>query len=96
MSYKHTWLNDIHIFLFKDIPNFFRNLWKFKKALWNHHWYDYSGTLQFLEIGIDDISKNLKERGIEVEHSRLKKVESMNRAVQILTNIRDSNYFNYL
>ena len=93
MSYKHTWLNDIHIFLFKDIPNFFKNLWKFRKALWNHHWWDYSGTLHFIEIAISDISKNVKEKGIEVEHSRMKKVDKMNRVVEIIKNIRECRYF---
>ena len=80
-------------FLIIDFPRFIKNIWKFRKALWNHRWYDYSGTLQFLEIGIGDISSTLKQKGIEVEYSRNKKVIKMERVVEILTNIREYRYF---
>jgi hypothetical protein len=79
--------------LFKDFPNFIRNIWKFRKALWSHHWWDYAGTLEFLEIGISDISKNIEKKGNEIKEHRLRKVEKMNRVVEILTNIREERYF---
>jgi len=94
MSYSYTWYGRLYSYLFRDLPNFFKNIWKFRKALWNHHWWDYSGTLQFIEITTEDIAKNLKEKGNEVEHSRNKKVEKMNRVVEILKNIRDYRYYN--
>lgn len=92
MSYKFTWFDRTRRFLFRDLPNFFKNIYKFREALWNHQWWDYSGTLHFIEIGIEDISKNLETKGIEVEHSRLKKVDKMNRVVEILKNIREYRY----
>ena len=79
--------------LFYDFPNFIHNIWKFRKALWNHHSWDYAGTLEFIEIGVSDISKNIENRSNEVAESRLKKVKQMNRAVEILTNIREDRYF---
>jgi hypothetical protein len=93
MSYKYTWFDRTIRFICREIPNFFINIYKFRKALWNHHWWDYSGTLQFIEIATEDISKNIKEKGIEVEYSRFKKVEKMNRVVEILKNIREDRYF---
>jgi hypothetical protein len=93
MKYISTHLSTLKIFFTKDLLNLFNNLWKFRKALWHHRWYDYSGTLHFMEISIRDISKNVKDRGNEVGHSRMKKVDKMNRAVEILMNIRESNYF---
>jgi hypothetical protein len=80
-------------FLFRDLPNFFKNIYRFRKALWNHHWWDYHGTLLFMQIGVDDISKNLEKKGIEVEISRLKKVAKMRRASEIIQNITEDRYF---
>lgn len=93
MSYSYTWYGRLYSYLFRDLPNFLKNIWRFRKALWNHHWWDYSGTLQFIEISTEHIGKNLKEKGIEVEHSKNKKVEKMNRVVEILKNIREDRYF---
>jgi hypothetical protein len=93
MSYKYTWFDRTRRFIFREIPNFFINIYKFRKALWNHHWWDYSGTLQFIEISTEHMAKNLKEKGNEVELPRFKKVDKMNRAVEILKNIRESRYF---
>lgn len=93
MAYRYTWFDKARRFLFRDSPNFFKNIWKFRKALWHHRWWDYSGTLHFMEIAIEDISKNIEERGIEVENSRMKKVNKMNRGVEILKNIREYRYF---
>lgn len=76
-----------------DLLQFIRNIWKFRKALWNHRWYDYSGTLQFIEVGIADMATNVEVKGIEVERSRMKKVAKMKRAVEILKNIREHRYF---
>jgi hypothetical protein len=93
MSYSYTWFDRTRRFIFRELPNFFINIYKFRKALWRHHWWDYSGTLHFIEIGVNDIAKNLNKKGLEVESSRLKKVEKMLRLVEILKNIRESRYF---
>lgn len=93
MAYKYTYFDRTRRFLVRELPNFFKNIWKFRKALWNHNWFDYAGTLEFLEIGISDIQKNISIKGIEVEHSRDKKIKKMKRVVEILKNIRECNHF---
>lgn len=77
----------------RDFFKFLLNIWKFRKALWVHTNWDYSGVLYFLKISISDIAKYIEEDGIEVDHSRLKKVEKMKRVVQILDNISEYKYF---
>ena len=93
MSYSYTWFGRTKRFFLRDLPNFFRNIYKFRKALWNHHWWDYSGTLDFIEIGVNDIANGVEKKGIEIQHSRMKKVAKMRRAVKIIKNIRKDKYF---
>jgi hypothetical protein len=93
MPYKNTWYDRARRLLLRDFPNFLRNIYRFRKALWRHHWWDYSGTLHFIEIGVEDIAKNLEKKGTEVEHSRMKKVDKMKRLVEILKNKREDRYF---
>ena len=93
MPYNFTWYDRARRLLLRDFPNFLRNIYRFRKALWRHHWWDYSGTLHFLEIGVEDIAKNLEKKGIEVENSRMKKVDKMKRLVEILRNKREDRYF---
>jgi hypothetical protein len=93
MSYKYTYFDRTRRFLFRDLPNFFNNIWKFRKSLWNHQWWDYSGTLDFIEIAVGDIANGIEKKGIEVEDSRMKKVAKMRRVVEIIKNIREDRYF---
>lgn len=75
-----------------DISRFIKNVWRFRKALANHYWWDHHGTLMFLEIGLTHMSDNLEKNGLEVNESRLKKVAKMRRAVEIIKNYNQSNY----
>ena len=63
-----------------DIPRFFRNLWLFRKNLWNHTWYNGDGSvLPWVKTAVDDMSWRIEKHGHEVEESRLKKVAKMKR-----------------
>ena len=93
MSYVYNTFSKIGDFFLINLPRFIRNIYRFRKALWNHRWWDYSGTLHFIEIGLDDMSNNIKTKGVEIHHSRLKKVAMMKRASEILKNIREYRYF---
>ena len=63
-----------------DLPNFFRNLWLFRKNLWNHRWYGgESSILPWVKTAVDDMSWKLEKYGNEVEIPRMKKVEKMKR-----------------
>lgn len=87
-----TWWYKTYALFRYDLPRFFKNIWTFKKALWNHYWFDHHGTLQFLEIGLTNISDTVEKYGNEIEESRLKKVAAMRRAVELIRNYNQDNY----
>jgi hypothetical protein len=63
-----------------DIPNFFRNLWLFRKNLWNHTWYNGDGSiLPWVKTAVDDMAWRIEKYGHEVDESRMKKVAKMKR-----------------
>ena len=63
-----------------DIPRFFRNLWLFRKNLWNHTWYNGdSSVLPWVKTAVDDMAWRIEKYGHEVVESRLKKVAKMRR-----------------
>lgn len=63
-----------------DLPNFFRNLWLFRKNLWNHTWYNGDGSiLPWVKTAVDDMTWRIETRGHEVSESRMKKVAKMKR-----------------
>jgi hypothetical protein len=75
-----------------DIGRFVKNIWRFRKALNRHYWWDHHGALQFMEISLTHISDNLEKRGLEVDGPRLKKVAKMRRAVELIKNYNQDNY----
>lgn len=75
-----------------DLPRFLKNVWKFRKALYNHYWFDHHGTLMFMETGLIDMANKIEKHGIEVDSSRLKKVEKMRRAIQLIKNYNEDLY----
>lgn len=74
-----------------DIPLFFKNIWRFRKELYNHQWWDYRYTLEMLHRSLVIMEAKM-HAGIEVRESRDKKIAKMQRAIQILKNIIDDNY----
>ena len=91
---KHnTWSKNKTYELFRyDLPRFFKNVWRFRSALWNHYWWDHHGSLEFLQISLTHMSDNIEKHGSEVDEPRLKKVEKMRRAVQLIKNYREDLY----
>ena len=79
-------------FFRRDIGRFVKNVWRFRKALANHYWWDHHGTLMFLETGLTHMSDNLAVRGNEVDGPRMKKVAAMRRAVKLIKNYNESTY----
>lgn len=71
-------------FLRYEMPNFFKNVWLFRKALFQYRWYGYNGVLMFMETSIGDMAKNIDIKGNEVDSSRKKKVDKMITAQYIL------------
>ena len=67
-----------------DIPNFLKNIWSFRKELWSHRWWDYRFSLDIFARSISIIEEGVRTKGLEVDDSRLKKVKSMQRAIEIM------------
>ena len=75
-----------------DLPNFIKNLWKFRRALLYTRSYDYSGILMFLETCTNNMANDIEKHGFEILISRAKKVKKIRRANVILNNIIYDNY----
>ena len=91
IQHNTWWYKTYELFRY-DLPRFFKNVWTFRKALWNHYWFDHHGTLMFLETGLTHISDTVEQYGNEVDESRLKKVEAMRRAIKLIKNYNEDNY----
>lgn len=85
-------LYSLYSFFRYDAPRFLKNIWKFKKALYNFYSFDYQGLLYFLEIGIKDLADHSEKYGFEILSSRAKKIEKMRRASEILQNYNAERY----
>ena len=72
----------------KKFFRFIKNVWAFRKALWNFRWWDYTFTLDMLKVCLKEMSDNLETKGIEVDEPRIKKVAKMRRAIEIINNMK--------
>jgi hypothetical protein len=89
LKYK---LLGVYTFFRHDIPRFVKNIWRFRKALYHHYWFDHHGVFMFMEIGLTHMADEMEMKGLEVPESRMKKVEKMRRAVQLIRNYNESNH----
>ena len=77
---------------FYQIPEFLKNIWRFRKALWNFRWWDYTFTLGMLQTSLKVMSPRFEKFAIEVESSKSSKVKKMNRAIFLLENFLQANF----
>jgi len=75
-----------------DIPLFFKNIWRFRKELYNHQWWDYRFTLEMLYRSLSIMVVKLEKDGIEEDISRDKKVQKIKRALELLKHKLDDDY----
>jgi hypothetical protein len=92
LIWHETKLWKVWAFIVRGIPNFFGNIWKFRKELYNHQWWDYRYTLEMLYRSLVIMEKELSVKGIEVWPSREKKLLKIRRAIQLLDNRLNDNY----
>jgi hypothetical protein len=92
MIRHNTWWYKTYDLFRYDLPRFFKNIWRFRKPLWNHYWFDYNGSLEFMETSYTNMVGNIEKHGNEIDKTRLKKVQAMRRAIEILKNCRKDNY----
>ena len=74
------------------IPNFFKNIYRFRKELYNHQGWDYTYTLQMIHRSLIIMRDNLKTNGIEEPISRAKKINKIQRAIKLIDNRLNDNY----
>ena len=80
MSNRERWYWKTWDLFRYEIPRFFRNLWLFRKNLWNHTWYNGDGSvLPWVKTAVDDMAWRIEKHGNEIEESRMKKVSKMRR-----------------
>jgi hypothetical protein len=87
-----TWWYKTYSFFRYDFPRFIKNVWRFRKPLWNHYWWDHHAILRFMEIGFDQMAEKTEKYGNEVDVSRLKKVKAMKRAAELIRNYNEDRY----
>jgi len=88
----NTWGYKTYSLFRYDIPRFIKNVWRFRKPLANHYWWDHHSLLQFMEIGLANMGNRMEKDGLEVDISRLKKVKAMERAVELMRNYNEDLY----
>lgn len=92
MIIHQKWWYKIYENFKTNIPLFFKNIWKFRKELYTHQWWDYRYTLNILERSLTIMEKEMSIRGMEISETREPKVKSMRRALELLKNNREDNY----
>lgn len=85
------WYRTYEVFRYK-LPAFFRNLYYFRRELWEFRGWDYSFNLTLFARSLEKTSEVLEKHGNEVDVTRLKKVQKINRVIEIIGNIRENNY----
>jgi hypothetical protein len=87
-----TKLYKVWEFFRRGIPTFIGNIWKFRRELYSHQWYDYRYTLEMLRRSLIIMEKNLQAKGIEEPLNRAKKLNKIRRAIKLLNNRLNDNY----
>ena len=93
LANRERWYWKTWDFVRYDAPRFLRNLWLFRKDLYNYRWYSgHHAILPFMETAITDIAKNVDIRGNEIRSTAEKKVQKMRRAAEILNHFRNDSF----
>lgn len=74
------------------LPGFIKNVWRFRRELYNHRWWDYRFTLETLRRSIEIQYLGMKYKGIEDDYSLNKKLKKMERVLELLNNRIQDNY----
>jgi len=91
LAWYDTKLWKVWDFIKRTIPRFFKNIWKFRKELAHHEWWDYRYTLEMLYRSLVIMESKMHD-GMEIRETRNKKVEKMQRAIQLLKHKLDDDY----
>jgi hypothetical protein len=93
MVNRQRWYWKTWDFLRYDMPRFFRNLWMFRKDLYNYRWYSgQNAVLPFMKTALTDMAAKIDKRGWEVEHSKSKKLDKMRRAAYLMERFIEDDF----
>ena len=92
LIWHQHWLYRTYALFRYDIPLFVKNVWRFRRELWDHQWWDYRYTLNMMERSLTIMEKGISTKGIEADYSREPKVVAMRRALELLRNNREDNF----
>jgi hypothetical protein len=92
LAWYDTKLWKVWEFIKRTIPRFFKNIWRFRKELASHEWWDYRYTLEMLYRSLSIMVVKLEKDGIEEDVSRGKKVQKIKRALELLKHKLDDDY----
>ena len=92
LSRHETWWYKTYEFFRRDLPYFLENIWYFRKELYAFRSWDYSFNLDLFRRSLEKTVDTIEHYGHEVEESRMKKVEKIKRAIQLIKNVRSDEY----
>lgn len=92
MVWHQHWIYKTYATFRYDIPLFFKNIWRFRKELYNHQWWDYRFTLEMLYRSLSIMVVKLEIDGIEIDSSRMKKVNAIKRTLKLIKHKLDDDY----
>jgi len=85
------WYFKLWFFFKKGLPGFFRNVWIFRKALWNHRWWDWRYTMEITQTSLKEMERGM-QKGIEVRETRLKKIYKMRKAIYLIDRFMEDDF----
>ena len=91
LAWYDTKLWKVWEFIKRTIPRFFKNIWRFRKELASHEWWDYRYTLEMLYRSLVIMESKMHD-GMEIRETRDKKVIKMQRAIQLLKHKLDDDF----
>ena len=83
------WHKNLFIFdIYYNIKNGIKNLWTYRKVIWNDRWYDYSFIFKLLEFKLKDTIKNWDNAHYVGAHfTKLRMQVLLNRIEEYQTNL---------
>lgn len=88
----NTWWYKTYDFFVRNLPEFIKNVYRFRKELYEHRWWDYRFTLNMLQRSLEIMEEGLREKGLEISETRDLKLKSIRRAIELLKNNREDIY----
>lgn len=91
-SLKESLVTKPYSFFILKLPGFFRNVWRFRRELWFHRWWDSRFSLLIFQRALLIQLQSMVRDSNEEEESLQKKIKMMKRVIDLLDNSIESNF----